>query len=107
MFPPRLVIFEPLFITIAPAPLASKSLLSVTFRLPEVDVMVVLLATMMSLWALSVRDAAPPLVLAMLALTAMLPSLAPDAVVAMVTEVPAFRLVAMSLAKITESTLAL
>ena len=103
MSPPLLVMAEPELSTTAPVALASKSLLSLTFSLSEVDVMVLPAASVMLPWALSVKLAAPPAVLAMLSLTLMSPAPPPPAPVAMVTLVPASRLAAMSAAKMTDS----
>ena len=80
---------------------AIRSVLEQT--LAEIEVIVVLAASEMSLWALNVSVATVPPVLVMLALMAMFPALVPPAPVAIVTLVPAFRLLMMDVDVITES----
>ena len=70
MLPPKLVIPEPASITIAPTLLPSLSLLSTTLSLPDVDVMVLLAATLMSPKARKLSVASVPAVLVTLSFTA-------------------------------------
>ena len=86
MFPPLLVMDEPVFITIAPVPLPSKSLLNTTFSLLlPVRAMLTPAFITMSRSACKVRVASALPVTAMLLATVMSPLPVPLALVVLTT----------------------
>ena len=85
ILPPLLLIDEPGFRKMAPPPMASASLFSMTLSLLLVEEMLTPSLMTMSLWAIRESVASPPAVLAMLAATVML---LPAVAVGTVTFVP-------------------